>query len=69
MSRMVWNALKSQRLAAMTDAERADDDQAYTEGRRAAEVGARIARRGRHCDALDTSARWSVMPVIRQVSP
>lgn len=42
MSRTSWTALKSKRLVAMSDAERAEYEQAYAEARLAAEVGERI---------------------------
>lgn len=42
MSRTSWTALKSERLAAMTDAERAEYEQTDAEARLAAEVGERI---------------------------
>lgn len=45
MSRTSWTDLKQQRVAAMSDAERADE-QAYAEARLAAEVGERIRSAG-----------------------
>lgn len=42
MSRTSWTALKSERLAVMTDIERAEYEQAYAEARLAAEVGEHI---------------------------
>lgn len=42
MSRTSWTDLKKQRVAAMSDAERAEYEQAYAEARLAAEVGERV---------------------------